>query len=143
MRRFALLWFAVTVLIAMSGFSNVGLSNQLSACAPSCSGVIDKAPSDSFIVEIVFKNTGTTVGNWSVNVAFEGEKWSWSGAAQNLMLKPDKSKTLTWNGTVPANAPIDSMDRLVVYYDSSHTSLDWWIHVVPGAELAITSSTVK
>lgn len=138
-----MLWISVAVLIVMSGFSNVGLSNQLSACMPSCGGVVDKTPSCAFTVEIVFKNTGATEDTWSVNVAFEGEKWSWSGTAQNLTLKPDKSKTLAWNGSVPTDAPIDSTARLVIYYDDSYMPLDWWIHVIPKSELSITSNTVK
>jgi hypothetical protein len=94
-------------------------------------------------VEIVFKNTGSTVGNWSVNVAFEGEKWTWKDAPQNLTLKASQTKALTWNGKVPEDAPIDSVARLVVYYDDSFIALNWWIHVVPAAELAIASSSVK
>jgi hypothetical protein len=35
------------------------------------------------------------------------------------------------------------MARLIVYYDNSFVPLDWWIHVVPSAELAITSSTLE
>lgn len=143
MRKFAVVWLAVAVLIVMSSFSNVGLSNQLSACTPSCGGVVDKAPGEAFTVEIVFKNTGSTVGNWSVNVAFEGEEWMWKGTPQNLTLNASKSKTLTWRGNVPEDAPIDTVARLVVYYGNSFVALNWWIHVVPAAELTITSSTVK
>ena len=94
-------------------------------------------------MKITFKNTGKTVGTWSVNKAFKGEKWTWTGTPQILTLKPCKTKTLTWNGTVPSDAPIDSVARLIVYYDNSFVPLDWWIHVVPGAELTITSSTVE
>jgi hypothetical protein len=143
MRKFVALWFVVAVLVVMASFSYVGLSNQLSACLPPGSGVVDKVPDGAFVVEIVFKNTGSTEGTWSVNVAFEGEKWVWSGILQNLTLKSGKTKTLTWNGTVPADAPIDSMARLIVYYDDSLIVLNWWIHVVPAAELTVTSSTVR
>ena len=52
-------------------------------------------------------------------------------------------RTLTWGGTVQANASVGSVARLVVYYNDSFQALDWWIHVVPGAELSITSSTVR
>jgi hypothetical protein len=62
---------------------------------------------------------------------------------QTLTLKPCKTKTLTWNASVPCDAPIDSVARLIVYYDNSLVPLDWWIHVVPGAELTITSSVVE
>jgi hypothetical protein len=30
-----------------------------------------------------------------------------------------------------------------VYYDDSFKALNWWIHVVPGAELTIKSSSVE
>lgn len=142
MRKLALVWLAVAVLIVISNYSDVGLSDQLSACTPSC-GVVDKAPGEAFIVQIVFKNTGSTVGNWSVNVVFEGEKWTWKGTLQNLTLNASKSKTLTWNGSVPQDAPLDTVARLVVYYDNSFIALNWWIHVIPAAELTVTSSTVK
>ena len=91
-------------------------------------------------MKITFKNTGKTEGTWSVNITFEDEKWTWNGTPQSLTLKSGKTKTLTWNGSVPIDAPIDSVARLIVYYDNSFVPLDWWIHVVPSAELAITSS---
>jgi hypothetical protein len=106
-------------------------------------GIVDKAPCETFTVTISFKNTGSTEGTWSVNIAFEGEKWTWNGTAKIVALKPNKTKTLTWNGTVPCSAPVDSTSRLIVYYNNSFTRLDWWIHVVSAAELTITSSTVK
>jgi hypothetical protein len=143
MNRFMPLWLAVAVLVATTGCSNVGVGNQLACFPPSSNGVVDKIPGSAFAVEIAFKNTGATDGTWSVNIVFEGEKWSWVGTAQTLKLKPYDKKTLTWNGTVPENAPIDSMARLVLYYGDSFVSLEWWIHVVPAAELAITSSTVR
>jgi len=144
MRKVVLMLCALTIsFIIAARFSSAGSSDQLSPYLPSCNGVVDKAPGDAFIVEIAFKNTGTTDGSWSLNIAFEGEKWNWSGTSQNMTLKPNHSKTLTWNGTVPASALIDSVARLIVYYDDSYKPLDWWIHVVPGAELTITSSTVK
>ena len=105
--------------------------------------VVDKTAGDTFTVKITFKNTGKTTGNWSVNIAFEGDSWSQIGTPQNLVLQPGKTVTLTWNGTVPLNATVDSVARLVVYYDDSFKALNWWIHVVPGAELYIKSSTVE
>ncbi len=143
MRGFVPVWFAVAVLIVMAGFSSVGISSQLACCPPPSGGVVDKALGGMFTVEIGFKNVGSTEGSWSVDVAFEGEKWTWKGTAQTLTLKPDHKKTLTWNGTVPADAPIGSVARLVAYYGDSYMLLDWWIHVVPAAELTITSSTVR
>ena len=108
-----------------------------------CSGVVDKAPGESFTVKITFKNTGHTVGSWSVNIVFEGEKWSWSGTAQNLILNPCHKKTLTWKGSVPKDASANSVARLVVYFDGEFVPLDWWIHVVEDAELKIVSSSVE
>ena len=139
----SLLWFFVLMLIVAIGSSKVSMGDELSACLPSCSGVIDKAPGCAFTVEIVFENTGSSEDTWSVNIAFEGENWFWSGAPQNLTLKPSRSKTLTWNGNVPVNATVGSVARLVVYYGDSYKALDWWIHVVPNSELSITSSNVK
>ena len=105
--------------------------------------VVNKSPGDTFMVSITFKNRGETEGNWSINIAFEAESWSQVGTAQNLTLKPAKTRTLVWKGAVPDNAIADSMARLVVYYNDSFEPLDWWIHVVPGAELTIESSSVK
>ena len=106
-------------------------------------GVVNKAAGDEFTVKITFKNTGSAKGNWSVNIAFEDEVWSQTGVAQNLVLNPGETETLTWTGVVPANATVDSVARLVVYYNDSFKTLNWWIHVVPGAELFIKSSSVE
>jgi len=94
-------------------------------------------------VKITFKNTGKSEGTWSVNIAFEGESWTWSGTPQTLTLKPCKTETLMWNGNVPCDAPVDSVARLIVYYNDSFVPLDWWVHVISGAELTITSSSVE
>ena len=143
-KRYALLSLAVATLIIMVGFLVWGSDGQSLTCfACGGGGVVDKTPCESFTVKISFKNTGKTEGSWSVNIAFEGEKWTWTGTSQTLTLKPCKTKTLTWNGTVPSDAPIESVARLIVYYDNSFVPLDWWIHVIPGAELTITSSTVE
>ncbi|NWG11588.1 hypothetical protein HXY33_07605 [Candidatus Bathyarchaeota archaeon] len=143
MRKHVLLFGSVTMLILVS-FSVVTLGNKALTCL-ACEaegGVVDKMPCESFKVKIIFKNTGKTEGKWSVNIAFEGEAWIWSGTPQTLTLKPSKAKTLTWNGTVPCDAQVDSVARLIVYYNDSFNAIDWWIHVTSGAELTITSSTV-
>jgi hypothetical protein len=143
-KMYVLLSLAVATLIIMAGFLARGSESQPLAClACGGGGVVDKAQSEAFTVKITFKNTGSAEGTWSVNIAFEGEKWTWTGTSQSLTLKSSKTKTLTWNGTVPSDAPIDSVARLIVYYDNSFVPLDWWIHVIPGAELTITSSTVE
>ena len=105
--------------------------------------VVHKAAGDAFTVKITFKNTGETEGIWSVNIAFEDSSWSQTGTPQNLNLQPEETKTLAWNGVVPANAAVGSTARLVVYYDGSFKALNWWIHVVSGAELTIKSSIVE
>jgi len=143
MKRLALLSLALITIVVTLIFSFMGSDDQSLACLACTCGVVDKAAHETFTVKITFKNTGKTEGTWSVNIAFEGEKWTWTGTPQTLTLKPCKTKTLTWNGSVPSDAPIDSVARLIVYYDNSFVPLDWWIHVVPGAELAITSSTVE
>ena len=66
-----------------------------------------------------------------------------AGNSQYLELEPSEEETLKWTGTVPTDAPIDTVARLVVYYEDSFKALNWWIHVVPGAELTIKSSCVK
>jgi cytochrome c oxidase assembly protein Cox11 len=143
-KRYALLSLAAATLVIIVGFLVSGSSSQSLTCfACENGGVVDKTQSEAFTVRIAFKNTGTTEGTWSVNIAFEGEKWTWTGTQQSLTLRPGRTKTLTWNGTVPSDAAIDSVARLIVYYNDSFVPLDWWIHVVPGAELTITSSTVK
>lgn len=145
-KRFVLSLFTAATLAIIVSFAAVSTSYQSLACL-ACEGdgggVVDKMPCETFVVKITFKNTGKSEGVWSVNVAFEGEQWIWSGTPQTLTLKPSKTKTLTWNGSVPCEAQIDSVARLVVYYNDSFTPLDWWIHVVSNAELTITSSTVQ
>jgi hypothetical protein len=133
----------VATLICLISSLPTALENQSLTCSACEGGVVNKAPSKAFTVEITFRNTGETEDTWSVNVAFEGEKWIWTGTLQNLTLQSGDKKTLTWNGNVPSDAPIDSMARLIVYYDDSYKPLNWWIHVVPNAELSITSSTVR
>ncbi len=132
------------MLIVIAGFSaNTPAAASTLTCSPQADGVVDKAQGAAFTVKLTFKNTGASNGNWSVAVVFEGNYWSWVGATQNLTLTPGSSKTLTWTGNVPNNATLDSFARLILYYNDSFKSLDWWIHVVAGAELSITSSTVE
>jgi hypothetical protein len=141
--KLILLSLSIVTLMLLAGISATNPNYAFLTVAACETGIVNKAALESFTVEITFKNTGKTQGTWSINIVFEGEKWTWTGTPQNLTLKPDDSKKLIWNGNVPANAPIDSVARLVVYYGDSFTALNWWIHVVPAAELSITSSTVK
>jgi hypothetical protein len=142
-KKYALL-FLVAVLVAIIvnfSVSDTGSSLVFAHDQQDC--VVDKAAGDDFTVKITFQNTGKTEGTWSINIAFEDEVWSQVGTPQNLTLGPGQTKTLTWNGIVPANATVGSMARLLVYYDDGFKALNWWIHVVPGAELTIKSSSVE
>ena len=132
----------IVILVVLSTFGTDNSSVASLACS-STKGVVDKAPSGAFVVEITFKNNGKGEGKWAVNIAFEGESWTWKGTPQTLILKPSDKKTLTWSGNTPENAPIDSTARLIVYYNDSFVPLDWWIHIISGSELTITFSTVK
>jgi len=132
----------IILLVLVANFSAASAGTSLSF-VPEVDCVADKTPHAALTVKITFKNTGTSNGSWSVNIAFEGNSWSWKGTPQTLALTPDNTKTLVWYGSVPDNAPINSMARLVVYYEDSFKPLDWWIHVVSGAELTITLSTVE
>ncbi|MEM3641195.1 MAG: hypothetical protein QXH37_04680 [Candidatus Bathyarchaeia archaeon] len=144
-RKFALCSLAAMLVFSVLSFSSLDINKQSLACLAcgSDSNVVDKVPCEAFTVNISFKNTGRTEGTWFVNIAFEGESWTWNGTPQILTLKPSKTKTLIWNGNVPCDAPIDSITRLILYYNDSFTPLNWWIHIVSDAELTITSSAVK
>jgi hypothetical protein len=142
-KRYALLFLVAVLVVVALSFSLTETSSPLVFAHNQKDGVVDKGAGDAFTVKITFKNTGKTEGSWSVNIAFEDEVWSQVGASQNLTLDSGETETLTWNGSVPANATVGSVARLVVYYDDSFEALNWWIHVVPGAELAIKSSSVE
>lgn len=138
---FLVLSIVLLIIVVAVNFLGTGTSDAVVVSSHD-RGVVDKAQGDSFTVQITFKNTGKTVGNWSVNVAFEADSWSWKGMSQNLTLAAGEVKNLSWNSAVPDNATLNSVARLVVYYNDSFMALDWWIHVVPGAELSIQSSRV-
>jgi len=142
-KKYALLSLIAVLVFVVVNLSVTEIGNSLTFAHNQKEDVVDKAPGEAFTVKITFKNIGKTEGNWSINIAFEDNSWSQVGSPQNLVLQPGKTETLTWNGTVPASATINSMARLVVYYDDSFKALNWWIRVVPGAELCIKSSTVE
>ena len=128
-------------MVVVVNFSVTGATDSI-AVSSTEKGVVNKGQGDGFTVKIVFKNTGKAEGTWSVNVVFEGESWLWKGEAQNLTLKGEAAKTLSWTGVVPSDAAVNSVARLVVYYGDDFKALDWWILVVPSAELTILSSSV-
>ena len=141
-KKYVFLFVSISLVIAIVSLSLVGAPDSVEVSAKD-KGVVTKARGEDFTVEISFKNTGKSEGSWSVNVVFEGDTWIWKGTTKTLTLDAGSTKTLTWNGMVPENATINSLARLVVYYDDSFKALDWWIQVAPGAELAIQSSNVK
>jgi uncharacterized membrane protein len=108
-----------------------------------CNGIVDKKPGETFTVKITFKNRGSTEGTWNITVTFEGEDWIWKGEKKQLTLEPDEKETLTWEGKVPQDAAVDSVARLIVYYEDKCVALNWWIHVISGAELCIVDSKVS
>jgi hypothetical protein len=140
-KKHGLLIVSIALLVVVLNFSTTGATNSISFSSHE-RGVVDKATDDNFTVKISFKNTGHAEGEWSVNVVFEGDSWSWKGTPQSLALSAGAEETLKWTGTVPAGAALGSVARLVVYYDDAFKALDWWIHVVQGAELSIRSSSV-
>jgi uncharacterized surface anchored protein len=144
-KKYALLFLVAVLLVVAFNFSVSDTSTSLVFAhnQQNGDGVVDKAAGDEFTVKITFKNIGSTEGNWSVNIAFEDEVWSQTGTTQNLVLNPGETETLIWIGVVPDNATVDSIARLVVYYNDSFKALNWWIHVIPGAELSIRSSSVE
>ena len=143
-KKYGVLLLVAVLAVVIVNLSTNDTAEELLVFADNneCS-TVDKAAGDAFTVKITFENTGKTEGIWSVNIAFEDNSWSQVGTPQNLMLMPGQNETLIWNGVVPANATVGSVARLVVYYDDSYKALDWRIHVVPGAELAIKSSIVE
>lgn len=108
-----------------------------------CGGTVDKRPGEPLQVEITFRNKGTTEGIWHVAVAFESDDWNWAGQQEELALEPDEKETLTWEGTVSEEAVVGSTARLIVYFNNDFVALNWWIHIVSGAELAIVGSKVS
>jgi hypothetical protein len=142
-KKYVLLFLVAVIAVVIINFSLSDTGESLVFAHDQDCSTVDKAAGDAFTVKIVFKNTGKTTGTWSVNIAFEDSTWSQSGTPKNLTLTPGKDKTLVWDGFVTANATIGSIARLVVYYDDSYYPLNWWIHVVPGAELSIKSSMVE
>jgi hypothetical protein len=142
-KRYAVLFLVAVLVVVAVTFSVTDTSSSLTFATNQNESIVKKAAGDAFTVKITFKNTGKTGGSWSVNIAFEDKSWVQVGAPQNLTLEAGETETLTWNGVVPANATVGSVARLVVYFDDSFKALNWWIQVVPGAELTIKSSSVE
>ncbi len=131
---------ALLALVALN-FAVAGATDNMTISSQN-TGVVLKSVGDSFTVSITFQNTGTTDGTWSVTAVFEGD-WIWKGTTKTLTLNPNEKKTLVWTGTVPNNVQINSIARLVVYYDNGYKVLDWWIQVAGNAQLSVQSSSVQ
>jgi hypothetical protein len=142
-KKYALLFLVLVLAVVIVNFSVSDTGDSLVFGFNPDRSTVDKTAGDAFTVKIAFKNTGKTAGTWSINIAFEDSDWSQVGTPQNLILTPGQTETLVWNSVVPDNATVDSVARLVVYYDDSCKPLNCWIHVVPGAELTIKSSIVE
>ena len=141
-KKLSLIVFSAVLLIIMFNFSFTNATDPLEF-SEKRSEVVEKVQGEVFTVEIGFKNTGKNEGRWNISIVFEGEHWFQIGNSQYLELEPSEEKIMSWAGIVPTDAPLDSVARLVVYFEDSFKPLNWWIYVVPGAELAIKSSCVK
>ena len=142
-KRYGVLLLVAVLVVVIVNLSLSDTGDSLVFAHNQDCSTVGKAAGDAFTVKITFKNTGKTEGTWSINIAFEDSSWSQVGTPKNLTLAPGETETLVWEGVVPANATVDSVARLVVYYNDSFKALNWWIHVVPGAELSIKSSIVE
>ena len=135
------------VSLALAAIGTAYLLTPTQACPldmkPTCRGTVDKKTGENFTSKVSFKNKGSTEGTWEIAVTFEGDEWFWIGEAKSLTLEASETETLEWEGTVPEDAPVDSVARLVVYYDGNFIALNWWIRVVSGAELSIVHSEVS
>ena len=141
-KKLSLIVFSAVLLIIMFNFSFTNATDPLEF-SEKRSEVVEKVQGEVFTVEIGFKNTGKNEGRWNISIVFEGEHWFQIGNSQYLELEPSEEKIMSWTGIVPTDAPLDSVARLVVYFEDSFKPLNWWIYVVPGAELTIKSSCVK
>ncbi|MGB9841470.1 MAG: hypothetical protein ACPLKZ_01970 [Candidatus Bathyarchaeales archaeon] len=142
-KKYVLAAFIAVLLAVAAHLAITDRSSALTLANNYGDTVVNKIPGAPYKVSITFKNTGTTEGSWVVNIALEGDTWSQAGTPKTLHLQPGETATLTWNGTVPANAPVDSVARLIVYYDDSFKALNWWIRIVSAAKLSIHSSSLE
>ncbi len=141
-RKLSLIFFSAVLLIIIFNFSFTNATDPLEF-SEKRSEIVEKVQGEIFSVEIGFKNTGKNEGRWNISIVFEGKEWSQVGNSQYLELEPNEEKIVSWTGIVPNDAPLDTLARLVVYFEDSFKALNWWIQVVPEAELTIKSSCVK
>ena len=122
-RKLSLIVFSAVLLILMFNFSFTNATDPLEF-SEKRSEIVEKVQGELFTVEIGFKNTGKNEGVWNISIVFEGEQWSQAGNSQYLELEASEEETLRWTGTVPTDAPIDTVARLVVYYEDSFKALN-------------------
>ena len=101
------------LLIVNLSFTN---ANDVLEVQENTKKVVEKTPGEEFTVDIEFKNIGKNRGTWSINIEFEGDYWFQDGIPQNIEVDPNEEKKLSWKGSIPNDAPIDTLARLVVYY---------------------------
>lgn len=140
-KKYAILCLTITLIIAMASFSLTQATDTI-VFTHNDDGAVNKTKGETFTVKLNVKNTGDDAGNFSINVTFEGEAWTWKGTQKNVTLGAGETKLLTWEGKVSNDAKVGSVARLIAYYDDSFKALNWWIHVSSGSELAIISSSV-
>ena len=142
-----LLAIIIFIMILMSTILITTFFNKTQAAelevGSKCRETVDKQPGEEFTVVITFKNKGGSKGEWKISSTFEGEDWIWKGDEKELALNPSETETLTWNGVIPEDAAINSVARLILYYNNDVMPLDWWIRVIPKAELGVIYSNVS
>ena len=74
-KKTVFLSLSLVTIVFLAGFFALGSESQSLSCSACDIGVVDKKPREGFDVEITFKNSGTSKGTWSVNIAFEGDVW--------------------------------------------------------------------
>lgn len=141
-KKLVIMIFSTLLLLVILNLS-ITNANDILEVQEKTKNIVEKTQGEEFIVDIEFKNIGKNPGSWSINIAFEGDYWSQEGIPKDIELDPNEKKKLIWEGVIPNDAPTNTLARLVVYYDDTFIALNWWIHVVPGAELSIISSCVK
>jgi hypothetical protein len=140
-KKYAILCLAVMLAVVMASFSLTQATDNIVFTSIN-SGTVNKDKGEAFIVKLNVKNTGEDKGEFSINVTFEADSWTWKGTQKTITLNDGETKQLTWDGKVPENAAAGSVARLIVYYGDSYKALDWWICVSSNSELSIISSQV-
>ncbi len=141
-KKYVLLCLAVMLAVVMASFSLTQATDDILFTSNN-SGTVNKDKGEAFTVKLNVKNTGEDKGEFSVNVTFEADSWTWKGTQKTITLNAGETKQLTWDGKVPSDAKAGSVARLIVYYDDSYKALDWWIYVSANSELSIISSSVS